>query len=475
MVAGARAVDAVVEVHAAHAVPNFLHPYQKAVPEFSRSTAFVVSGQLLMTNAHCVAFATHVQVKRRDQDVRFTAEVVCIGYECDLALLAVNKEAFWKGLGGPIEFSQELPWFGEAVVVLGFGRGGDNLCTTQGVVSRVDVQPYPWAKGQGYQFVQLPVVQIDAAINPGNSGGPALAGGQAIGVAFMGMEEAQSVGFIIPAKVALHFLEDFRLHGEFTNFGYPPFRWQSLETEDMRSYFDVTGRGGVRVTSVDPNIDSGLKPDDVVLELFGEPVGFDGKVAVPLGGGEVERVSLWYLFCDKFTRTTCPCLVRRGSEDLQLSFELQPVRPIVPVDPAVPNEFLIVAGLVLQPMTMGYLADAEAWYSYEVQRTLHGSWDSATADRQVVIITGVLSHEVNAGMAFAREDALESINGERVRSLRHAASLVDGCSNEWLILCFASKAMLAVRAEAARRSTRELLERHDLHSDRFLQPLPSKL
>ena len=55
------------------------------------------------------------------------------------------------------------------VTVLGFSEGGSNLCTTQGVVSRIDMFPYA-----GY--VSLPVIQIDAAINCGSSGGPALCG-----------------------------------------------------------------------------------------------------------------------------------------------------------------------------------------------------------------------------------------------------------------------------------------------------------
>lgn len=484
------AARAVVEVFAAHAAPNFLNPYQGAIPEFSRSTSFVVDGQLLLTNAHCVAFATHVQVKRRDQDTRFVSDVVCIGFECDLALLAVRDAAFWEGAGPPIRFVAGLPAAGTSVTVLGFGQGGDNLCTTKGVVSRIDVQPYPWARGRGVNIVHLPVIQIDAAINPGNSGGPALAdssssGGasaeqRALGVAFMGLAEAQNIGFIIPAQVALHFLEDFRRNQTFTHFGHPPFHWQSLETQDMREYFRAAGHGGVRVTSVDPNVDSGLRVDDVVVRLFGEPVGYDGKVAVRLGESDVERVSLWYLFCDKFTGTTCDCTVRRDGKELELAFPVVAPKPLVAADPAAPNEFLIVAGLVLQPLTSAYIVSAEAWHSYEVQQALRGSWARPTEGRQVVIVTGVLSHEVNAGMPCPREDVLRSINGEEVRSLRHAAELVDRtCEavgpDSWLVLEFSSRVKLVVRTAAVVAAQSKLLERHCLQADRFLWHPASKL
>jgi len=291
----------------------------------------------------------------------------------------------------------------------------------------------------------------------------------------MGLAEAQGVGFIIPAKVAMRFLEDFRLHGAFTGFGYPPFLWQCLETEDMRAYYKAAGRGGVRVTATDPNVDSGLQVDDIVVELFGVPVGHDGKVATEIGDGEVERVSLWYLFCDKFTSTTCTGIVLRDGKEVRLAFELVPPRPLVSMDPAVANEFLLIAGLVLQPMTAAYLSAAQAWHSFEAQKALHSMWDARTSGRQVVIVTGVLSHEVNSGMPFAREDALCSINGQEVQNLRHAAELVDRNTGEWLVLSFSSRTSVVVRSVAARAATAELVEMHGLQADRLLLSPPSKL
>merc|ERR1719171_388008 len=62
------------------------------------------------------------------------------------------------------------------VRAVGFPTGGNTICVTKGVVSRIDAQRYvhPMLKGldKGSEGV-LPIIQIDAAINPGNSGGPA--------------------------------------------------------------------------------------------------------------------------------------------------------------------------------------------------------------------------------------------------------------------------------------------------------------
>jgi hypothetical protein len=62
----------------------------------------------------------------------------CTGPECDLALLTVHDEAFWKGLK-PISFGS-LPFLQESVTVVGYPIGGENMSVTQGVVSRLDMQ-----------------------------------------------------------------------------------------------------------------------------------------------------------------------------------------------------------------------------------------------------------------------------------------------------------------------------------------------
>merc|ERR1719424_2065751 len=98
------------------------------------------------------------------------AQVLCVGLDCDLALLTVEDAAFWRGLPS-VEFNWDLPQLQDEVTVAGFPIGGDNTCVTVGVVSRIDMQAYNtwWSKA-------LLAIQIDAAINPGNSGGPCFVG-----------------------------------------------------------------------------------------------------------------------------------------------------------------------------------------------------------------------------------------------------------------------------------------------------------
>lgn len=59
--------------------------------------------------------------------------------QCDIAMLAVDDEEFWSGVQ-LLDISPDLPPMQQGVTVVGFPTGGDNVCVTKGVVSRLDRQ-----------------------------------------------------------------------------------------------------------------------------------------------------------------------------------------------------------------------------------------------------------------------------------------------------------------------------------------------
>lgn len=108
---------------------------------------------------------------------------------------------------GELRFSDEIPHLQDDICVIGYPLGGDNVCITQGVVSRVEPVHY------AHSGSNLLAVQIDAAINPGNSGGPAFVDGKVVGVAFQNIQSANNVGYIIPIPIIRHFLTDVEKGG----------------------------------------------------------------------------------------------------------------------------------------------------------------------------------------------------------------------------------------------------------------------
>jgi hypothetical protein len=163
------ALDSVLKVYATHSEPDFLIPWQKRHQTTSTSSGFVIDvpgiGMRVMTNAHSVEYGSVVQVQRRGEDEKHEAVIEAVGNECDLALLRVdslfppasdNKSAS-QGNTFALELGP-LPSLQDEVEVLGYPSGGESLCVTKGVVSRIETQEYAQAGAR------LLAMQIDAAI-----------------------------------------------------------------------------------------------------------------------------------------------------------------------------------------------------------------------------------------------------------------------------------------------------------------------
>jgi S1-C subfamily serine protease len=244
-------LNAVVKVYCTHTAPDYSLPWQKQRQFTSTGSAFMIGDGKLLTNAHCVEHDTQVKVKRRGDDRKYVAKVLVRGVDCDIALLSVESEDFWKG-AEPLRLGH-LPRLQDSVTVVGYPLGGDTISVTKGVVSRIEVTSY--AHGSS----DLLGIQIDAAINPGNSGGPAFNDqGECIGVAFQvyRSEETENIGYVIPTTVVSHFLTDYERNGKYTGYPCLGVLLQKLENPALRECLKVPTNEGVLVRRVEPTSDA---------------------------------------------------------------------------------------------------------------------------------------------------------------------------------------------------------------------------
>jgi len=144
--------------------PDYHIMWQKQHQTTSTSSGFVLNcpgiGYRVMTNAHSVEYGSVVQVQLRGDDEKHEAIIEAVGNECDLALLRCDTLFDSPSFAMPLG---PLPSLQDEVEVLGYPAGGDSLCVTKGVVSRIEMQEYAQAGAR------LLAMQIDAAINPGKS------------------------------------------------------------------------------------------------------------------------------------------------------------------------------------------------------------------------------------------------------------------------------------------------------------------
>lgn len=439
----------VVKVFATHAAPSFASPWKTCTQWFNVGSAFPIKNQLLLTNAHIVEDTHLIHVRRGDDHRKVVARVVCLCFECDLALLSVDEQSFWKGLD-PVVFAEGLPSLQSEVCVIGFPdapSGGDTVCVTKGVVSRIDLQSYSWDS-------KLLVVQIDAAINPGNSGGPCVdqISGCVVGVAFQkGVGDNQeSIGCIIPIPVVTRFFECHRTST--WGFGAPGFSWQLLDNPSLRELVGLPeGLTGVLVsmTSHTAPAHKLLEPmHDILLDVDGDAVGEDGTMLFrenTIGGHKSSglRLKLQWAFRRRAPGEKIKLNVMRGGVQRTVLLPLCRVTPLVPADPldserlGTQPEYLLVAGLVFIPLTEPYLTEeyGEDWSNCPARLEFvaqHGR--KLEPNHQVVILSDVLACEFTQGYEIYRRHPVLRCDGTPIKHLAHLASLVSECKEPFFAI-----------------------------------------
>src|SRR5277367_1332293 len=156
---------------------RFFDGRQDAPPQAERSLGsgvIVDKRGFILTNNHVVEQATKIQVQIDGDPNKYTAKVVGVDEDTDLAVIKIetNKELPTAKLG-----NSDGVQVGDWVLAIG-SPFGLQATVTAGIISAKD---RGGIGGSSHQFQRF--IQTDAAINPGNSGGPLVdLAGEVIGI-----------------------------------------------------------------------------------------------------------------------------------------------------------------------------------------------------------------------------------------------------------------------------------------------------
>lgn len=453
-------LNAVVKVYCTHTEPDYSLPWQKQRQYTSTGSAFMIGGGKLLTNAHCVEYHTQVKVKRRGDDTKYVATVLAKGVECDIALLSVESEGFWKGTE-PLRFGR-LPCLQDAVTVVGYPLGGDTISVTKGVVSRIEVTSY------AHGAADLLGIQIDAAINPGNSGGPAFNdSGECIGIAFQVYRSAdtENIGYVIPTTVVSHFLNDYDRNEKYTGFPCLGVLLQKLENPALRACLNVTVNEGVLIRAVEPTslAKEVLKKGDVIVSFDGVPVANEGTVPFR----STERIAFGFLISQKYTGDTAELGIIREGKKMNVVTTLKPRVHLVPyhIEGGQPS-YLIVAGLVFTPLSES-LIDDECEESMGLKLMAKARYSLPKFEgEQMVILSQVLASDVNIGYEDMSNQQVLKLNEIKIKNIRHLAHIVDSCNDKYLIFELEDNFLVVMERQAASAATPQILKDYGISCER---------
>jgi serine protease Do len=245
---------------------------REAPPQMGTGSGFVFTEEgHIITNNHVVENATNIQVRFPDGRVYDDVELVGRDPNTDIAVVRLRSERGRPFTPLGVGDSDRLQ-VGDWVLALG-NPLNLGFTVTAGIVS---------AKGRSLGIIPGETslesfIQTDAAINRGNSGGPLVdLYGRVVGVntAISSPTGAYAGnGFAVPSALAV------KVAGDIIEFGHvrrPQLgvRIQSV-SEAQAELYGLDRIAGAFVSEVVPGgpaADAGLRPEDVIVSLEGEPV-----------------------------------------------------------------------------------------------------------------------------------------------------------------------------------------------------------
>jgi S1-C subfamily serine protease len=425
----------VVRVFATVSPPNMSRPWEVTAPSERTGSGVVIEGKKILTNAHVVAHAQQIFVQPHKSSERLNATIELLSQDCDLAVLKLEDPKELGDAAKPLALADSLPKIKSKISVLGYPTGGDTMSVTEGVVSRIEYSSY-------YFGTSALRIQVDAAVNPGNSGGPGVVDGKIAGVVFSTLREAEKIGYLIPAEVVRHFLEDWRADNKYDGFPKLDIETCTLENTALRSFLKLEKKDtGIVVHRIDrPDLANLLRPWDVITE-------FDGYAIDNLGMVQIE---------DEL-RVHAECVVSRKAPGSHVKLKLIREGKVIELEvPTITQRnsviqrmsgsrptYFVYGGLVFSPVTQEMLQSAgERWLVYLAYSSRLVSQSARRLrtnpeDELVATCCAILPHRLTKGYSIPAFSVITHVNETPVKIIRQLiATLRDNRAKDFVILRF---------------------------------------
>ncbi|HXQ80808.1 MAG TPA: trypsin-like peptidase domain-containing protein [Opitutaceae bacterium] len=429
--------NSVVKVFTTMRHPDVYRPWTKQAPSDATGSGVVIGGKRILTNAHVVLYSSQVQIQANQAGDKIAATVEMVAPGIDLAVLKLDDESFFE-THAPLPRASTLPDIKDSVLVYGYPTGGTSLSITKGIVSRIEFASYNYPTS-GLR------IQIDAAINPGNSGGPAVAGNTMIGLAFSHLGGAENIGYIIPCEEIELFLNEIaggHYHGKPAFFD----ELQTLENPALRSFLKLAKADqGIVIHKVDSDDPSyPLREWDVITKIGDTDVDDQGMVHQ----GDNLRLKFQYLVQKIARNGTVSLTVVRAGKRLQFDVPVSTDRALLipSLDGDYPPYFVygplvfsrLSAEFVSGIANRGGLLQGLSYIASPLV-TRRGDKPAFPGEELVVVTSPFFPHKLSKGYDHAVARTVDTVNGTKIRNLRHLVEVLRDAKGEFITFAFAGR------------------------------------
>ena len=234
-----------------------------------QGSGVVVDGKgYIITNHHVVADANRIQVQFVDDDERYSARLIGVDPETDLAVIHVEDKT---GIQAARIGNSDAANVGDWAIAIG-SPFGYNETVTVGIISAKSREMETGARSRPF----LKFIQTDAAINPGNSGGPLLnIRGEVIGINTAIISRTggyDGIGFALASNIAVKTYNQIIRYGRVSR-GSIGVEFSGNQSPSLlRSYGAESGVFVGRVVDDGPAQEAGMKAEDIITTVNGKGI-----------------------------------------------------------------------------------------------------------------------------------------------------------------------------------------------------------
>jgi len=450
--------QAIVKIYTTAQIPNYQVPWSSSMRSSTGSGA-IIEGGYILTNAHVVANQAFIEVQRYGQRKRYIAKVYAVSHQADLALLKVEKKAFFDGVK-PLTFGT-LPEVEQKIVVYGYPMGGSTLSATIGVVSRVEHHTYAHS---GEMFL---AVQVDAAVNPGNSGGPALSDGKIVGVVMQVITKSQNIGYLVPISMVKHFIEDMK-DSKYDGFADIGLGTQKLENPAIRRYYGLDDTiSGKLINKVvyNSSLAGIVKEGDILTAVDGHNIEDDGTVEF-----RNHEYSHFHYFIDAYQKGESVGLnIIRDKKPMHVEAKLKYTADDMYLVKTTRYDtmptYFVLGGYVFSPLTRNLIVSTGR--NRVVLSNLASKWQEKDKN-EVVVLLKVLASDMSRGDNDFGMWPIDKINGETFKNFQEFYEKVNALKDEYIVLEDKDGVKVIIDREEAQRKQSDILKKYNIEYDRSI-------
>lgn len=456
--------EAIVTIEISRLQYNFYQPWASFTGG-TRKLGVVISSNEILTTADWLQDSTLVRVQKGGRGPWWNAKIQWIDYHANLATLSVEDPLFWKGLK-PAPLAEKVPTKGDVQI---WRLSDGNLQSWKGTVGKLFVQ-----KSQR-SFVKYMTIDIASDINAAGWAEVVVRNGKMAGL--IASQDGNRL-MAIPSTL-IRFILSARKNNTYTGLGFFDFNWEYSKNPATMEYLRIEGEPrGVIVTGV-PELSvlkQVLKPGDVILQIDGFPVDSNGDYKDP----DYGYLSFYNLATrGKVAGDEIKLKIWRDGKTMDPVFKLPRADYNVELVPDCnfdrPPEYVIVGGLVLQPLTTSYLQSwGSKWWETGPFRLNYYTFEQPTREQpHILFLSQVLPDEYNHGYQDYAYQVVEKINGKHVITLADALEALKSPQGGFHVLEFArNKEVQRVVLDAGtlEAANARILERYGIPQAHVIHP-----